>query len=116
MATRPNVLSADDLLHLPAQEGSIGWEFVNGRPVAVMPAKPLHGKLIVEVARRLSNYVLEQRLGGEVFSDAGFVLGLKRDRERMRAPDVAYITREKAAPTTPSASSAASRTSPSRST
>jgi Uma2 family endonuclease len=41
------------------------------------------------------NHVIEHRLPGRVYHDAGFVLGLHRDPERMRGPDVAYVTREK---------------------
>lgn len=52
-----------------------------------MPASLTHGELIVEVGRLVSNYVIENRLPGEIYSDAGFVLGLPRDPERMRGPD-----------------------------
>lgn len=95
MATNRNVLTADDVLDLPLPDGAIGYEFVDGRPVPVMPASPIHGELIVEVAALLWHYVREHKLPGKVWNDAGFVLGLRRDRERMRGPDVAYIRAEK---------------------
>jgi Uma2 family endonuclease len=95
MATNPNTFTVDDVLDLPLPNGVSGYEFVDGQPVPVMPASPIHGELIVEVARLLANYVIEHGLPGKVWSDAGFVLGLARDRERMRGPDVAYIRRDK---------------------
>lgn len=97
MATNPTPLTADDVLGLPVPDGAIGYEFVDGRPVPVMPASPVHGELIVEVAYRLRRYVEEAGLPGKVWSDAGFVLGLRRDRERMRGPDVSYIPSERTA-------------------
>jgi Uma2 family endonuclease len=95
MATDPRILTADDVLDLPVPDDAIGYEFVDGRPVPVMPASPIHGRLTAEVTRRLANHVNEHRLPGTVYHDAGFVLGLRRDPERVRGPDVAYVTREK---------------------
>jgi Uma2 family endonuclease len=43
----------------------------------------------------LLNHVEQAGLSGEVWSDAGFVLGLRRDRERIRGPVVSYIRRER---------------------
>lgn len=94
MATNPNPLTADDVLDLPLPKGVGGFEFVDRRPVPVTPASPIHGRLIVDVARLLANYVIDHGLPGSVYSDAGFVLGLERDAERMRAPDVAYVDRQ----------------------
>jgi Uma2 family endonuclease len=92
MASSPNRITADDVLELPLPEGVSGYEFVNGQPVPVMPASFLHGRLMGEVARFLSNHVAERRIPGRVVVDAGFVLGLPDDPERMRGPDVAFVT------------------------
>ena len=97
MATNPNVLTADDVLDLPVPDDAIGYEFVDGQPVLVMPASFTHGYLIAEVVYRLRRFVDDAGLPGKVCTDVGFVLGLPRDRERMRGPDVAYILREKLA-------------------
>jgi Uma2 family endonuclease len=91
MATQPHALSADDVLDLPLPNGVSGYEFVDGRPVPVTHGSLIHGELIVEVSRVLANFVIEHGLPGKVYSDSGFVLGLRRDRERMRCPDVAYV-------------------------
>ena len=95
MATNPNAITVDDVLDLPLPNGVSGYEFVDGRPVPVMVASPIHGELIVKVAALLWHYVKQNDLPGKVWSDAGFVLGLRRDRERMRGPDVSYIRAEK---------------------
>jgi Uma2 family endonuclease len=89
------LLTADDVLDLPVPDDAIGWEFVDGQPVPVMPASPIHGRLIVKVACLLENHVVRHGLTGTVYSDSGFVLSLPWDRERMRGPDVSYVTREK---------------------
>lgn len=88
MARQPQLLSADDVLDLPLPDGIEGYEFIDGEPVPVMAASPVHGELIVAVAARLYEHVRKMQLPGKVYSDAGFVLGLRRDRERMRAPDI----------------------------
>ncbi len=95
MTTNPNALTADDVLHLRVPDDAIGYEFVDGRPVPVMPASAIHGRLILEVACRLQRHVEAVGPAGEVWIGAGFVLGLRRDRERMRGPDVSYILSER---------------------
>lgn len=47
MARNATIITADDVLDLPVPEGVSGYELVDGRPVPVMPASPLHGELIV---------------------------------------------------------------------
>lgn len=96
MATHSTAaFTADDVLDLPLPDGVSGYEFVDGQPVPVMPASIIHGRLIIKVGYRLEKYVIEHGLGGTVYSDAGFVLGLPRDPERMRGPDVVYVDRSK---------------------
>jgi Uma2 family endonuclease len=95
MATHPNPITVDDVLDLPLPEGVIGYEFVNGEPVPVMSGSLIHGRLIIEVGYRLRRHVEEAGLDGFVVSDAGFVMNLRYDRERMRGPDVSYVAREK---------------------
>lgn len=95
MAANHKVFTADDVLDLPDPEGGVGWELLDGQLVPVMPASFAHAELIAEVCRRLGNHVREHGLPGKVASDPGVVLGLRRDPERMRGPDVIYIQRSK---------------------
>ena len=46
--------------------------------------------LVLPVAA-LFDHVRDHKLPGKVFTDPGFVLGLRRDPERMRQPDVVYV-------------------------
>lgn len=95
MATDFQPLTADDVLALPVPDHLLGYEFVDGRLVPVTPSSPLHGSVTAEVIRRLGNHVIEHGLTGQVYHDAAFVLDLPHDRERMRGPDAAYVSREK---------------------
>jgi Uma2 family endonuclease len=95
MAAQTQVLTADDVLELPVPNGVSGYEFVDGRPVPVTHSSPIHGWLIADVCYLLKRHVVEAELDGRVLSDAGFVLGLRRDPERMRSPDVSYVGRAK---------------------
>ncbi|HUF51899.1 MAG TPA: Uma2 family endonuclease [Longimicrobiales bacterium] len=101
MATNPRILTADDVFDLPVPEGIGGYDFVDGELVPIMPASFTHGRLLIEVGYRLRDHVEKAGLTGDVVSDTAFVLGLPRDPERMRSPDVAYISREKTAGTNP---------------
>lgn len=95
MASEPHTLTADDILQLEGPNGVIGYELVDGRPIPVTPASPIHGQLIVVMASLLYNYVRQAGLTGTVYSDASFVLRLPIDPERVRSPDVSYVAREK---------------------
>lgn len=92
MSPGPDVLTADDVLTLPLPKGVEGYELVDGRPVPVTAASRIHARLIVQVAYRLETHVRQAGLDGEVLTDAGFVLGPPADPERVRAPDVAYVS------------------------
>jgi Uma2 family endonuclease len=94
MPSEPRILTADDVLDLPVPDDAIGYEFVDGQPVLVMPASPIHGRLAGHLYRRLYDYVVEHGLPGWVCYDCGYVLGLPHDRERMRGPDVSYVAQE----------------------
>ena len=95
MATHPRPLTADDVLDLPVPEGLLGYEFVDGELVPVTPASPIHGNINGEVYFLLRQYLEERGLPGKAYVDAGFILGLRRDPERMRGPDVLYVAQSK---------------------
>ena len=89
MATRTR-LTADDLWRMG--EGDVRRELVNGEVIEMTPAGGVHGKVLIKVGRRIDEYVEARRLGKVVGGDVGFVLTLPSDPERVRAPDVAFIT------------------------
>lgn len=89
MTTRTR-LTAQDLWRMG--EGDVRRELVDGEVVEMAAAGGIHGKVTTRIARRLDEHV-ERQGGGEVLTgDVGFVLRLAYDPERVRAPDVAFVS------------------------
>ena len=83
-------LTADDLWRLG--EGDTRRELVDGEVRETTPVGGVHGQVAARICRRLAEHV-ERHGGGEVLvGDVGFVLHLPHDPERVRAPDVAFVT------------------------
>jgi len=83
-------LTAQDLWKLG--EGDTRRELVNGEIREMAPAGGVHGRVAGRICHRLVEHV-DRHGGGEVLGgDVGFVLGLPHDPERVRAPDVAFVT------------------------
>lgn len=89
------IKSADDVLSIPLPPGISGYELVDGELVEVMPVGGIHGELAAEIGGRLRDYLKAHRGAGRSYVEAGFVLGLRADPERLRGPDVAFVTAEK---------------------
>lgn len=92
MATKPR-LTAEDLWRLG--EGDVRRELVNGEIVEMMPPGGVHGEITLKVGRRLAEHVERQGGGYVVVGDVGFVLSLPYDPERVRGPDVAFISADR---------------------
>jgi Uma2 family endonuclease len=92
MATRTR-LTADDLWRMG--EGDVRRELVDGEVIEMTPAGGVHGDVTGKVYRPLAGHVEAHRLGKVVVGDVGFVLALPSDPERVRAPDVAFISTRK---------------------
>lgn len=75
--------------------GDVRRELVDGEIIEMVPVGGLHGRITVEVVRRLADFVEPHRLGEVVAGDVGFVLGLPQDPERVRAPDVAFLSAQR---------------------
>ncbi len=89
MATKPRI-TAQELWQLG--EGDIRRELVNGEIVETAPPGGVHGQVTGRICRRQAEHV-ERCGGGEVVvGDVGFVLTLPSDPERVRAPDVAFVS------------------------
>jgi Uma2 family endonuclease len=83
-------LTAQDLWRLGG--GDTRRELVDGEVREMAPAGGVHGDIVSRVDRRLAQHV-ERHGGGKVLAgDVGFVLELPQDPERVRAPDVAFVT------------------------
>ncbi|MGH7545778.1 MAG: Uma2 family endonuclease, partial [Gemmatimonadota bacterium] len=70
-------------------------ELVNGEIVEMMPPGGIHGEMTLKVGRRLAEHVERQGGGYVVVGDVGFLLRLSGDPERVRGPDVAYVSAER---------------------
>lgn len=92
MATKAR-LTAEDLWRLGAGDGP--RELVNGEIVEMMPPGGVHGEITLKVGWRLAEHVERQGGGYVVVGDVGFVLSLPHDPERVRGPDVAFISKER---------------------
>ena len=89
-APDPSV-TADELLLMP--RGRVRRELVRGVVREVTPAGYGHGKIAMRVGARLDGYVDENDLGVVCAAETGFKL--EGDPDTVRAPDVAFIRRER---------------------
>lgn len=94
MATRPMPFTADQVLDIPVPDHLRGYELVDGELVEVSAASLPHGRLAAQIARHILNHLDESGTRGEVYVEGGYVLGLDRDPERARLPDVSYVSEE----------------------
>jgi Uma2 family endonuclease len=92
MAQETRILTADELFHLP-DDGYHRYELVEGRLLTMAPAGSLHGIVASRLHVAVANHVDEHRLGVVMSADTGFKL--ESDPDTVRAPDVAFIARER---------------------
>lgn len=91
-ATDPMQLSADDVLAIPVPPHLRGYELENGELVAVSLPAPPHGRVQAEVVFQLRLYLRDNPGAGRVYGEVGYVLGLTTDPERLRGPDVSFVS------------------------
>jgi Uma2 family endonuclease len=89
------IYSPDDLSDLPHPPGVLGFELVDGVPVEVTPVGLDHGFLAAEIGGRLREFVKQQNIAGRVYLETGYVLGLPRDPQRLRGPDVSFLSSDR---------------------
>ncbi len=87
--------SADDVLRIRIPPDLSGYELVDGELEPVTPVGLNHGRIAGRVYKRLDAHVVHTRTPGCVYLEAGFVLGLRRDPERLRGPDVSFVSQAK---------------------
>ena len=66
------------------------YELNRGELVVMPPAKSSHARIIQWINRNLSAYVYERGIG-EVFSEAGYLLG-REPEPTLRQPDVSFLS------------------------
>ncbi len=83
-------LTAQDLLRLSGD--NVRRELVNGRVIEMPPHGFAHGEVAGRVFAILFEHVRRVGGGKVAVGDVGFVLSVPGDPERVRGPDVAFIS------------------------
>src|SRR5437660_12383421 len=87
--TKP--ITADELLAMP-DDGS-RYELVKGELIRMPPSGYEHGVRTVELTTPLHTHVKTNELGVVCAAETGFLL--TQDPDTVRAPDIAFISRER---------------------
>jgi len=93
MATTSSQMTAERLLHEAHVLGRC--ELVRGELQMMSPTGSRHGAVTLRIATLLANHVETQGLGQVFAAETGFILG--RDPDTVRAPDVAFVGRDRLA-------------------
>ena len=88
MTTETRLLTAEDLYALPKSEGRS--ELIDGVLIEMGPEAYESGEIAGGLAGRLWQHTNPPKLGSILTGDPGFILA--RDPDRVRAPDVAFIS------------------------
>lgn len=91
MTTVTQLLTAEDLLQMPGD--GFRYELVKGEIRKMSPAGQRHGRIAARFTWRLAQHVETQRLGAVYSAETGFLLS--SDPDTVRAPDVAFVIRER---------------------
>ena len=91
MATRAGLVSAEELLDMP--DDGYQYELVRGELRKMAPAGARHSNIGMTVGTSLNFHVMSNNLGTVFGADGGFLL--ERNPDTVRAPDVAFVRRER---------------------
>lgn len=84
-------VTAEELLCMP--DDGFRYELVGGELRKMTPAGNIHGRVAMNLGTSLNNHVKAYNLGAVYAAETGFKLA--RDPDTVRAPDVAFIGRER---------------------
>src|SRR5215217_3339557 len=84
-------VTAEELLRMPDDE--FRYELVRGELRKMTPAGNVRGRVVVRITWPLAQHVEANVLGVVYAAETGFVLA--RDPDTVRAPDVAFVSRER---------------------
>ena len=93
MTTR-TLVTADELLRMP--DDGKRYELIEGELIEMPPAGPRHGEIAATVVIVLGHYVRQNDLGAIFAAETGFLL--RHDPDTVRAPDAAFIAKERLPP------------------
>lgn len=89
--TTAALVTADELLQM--KEDGFRYELVRGELIKMSPAGHRHGRIALNLTTPLDQFVRQNQLGAVYAAETGFKLGA--DPDLVRAPDVAFIRRDR---------------------
>ena len=89
--TEQRITTAEELIDMP--DDGYRYELVRGELRKMVPTGSEHGWIESDIDGSLNPYVRANNLGRTFGGDAGFLL--TRDPDHVRAPDVAFVRRER---------------------
>ncbi len=92
MTTTAKLTTAEALLNMPAD--GFRYELVQGELRKMAPAGWLHGRIAAKAIGPLVTHVYANALGEVFAAETGFLLAT--DPDHVRAPDAAFVIRERA--------------------
>src|SRR4030095_14742861 len=93
MSTSTSLMTEEELLRLP--RGQYRYELINGELKTMSPAGHNHGRVTMRIASPLARFVWDNKLGEVFAAETGFKL--PRNPDTVLAPDVSFISEERAA-------------------
>src|SRR5919206_2667519 len=93
MATQRRLMTAEELWRMP--DDGQRHELIAGELTTMPPSGFEHGRLTARLTASLSRHVRTHGLGEVLAAETGFLLA--RDPDLVRAPDVAFVSRERVA-------------------
>lgn len=92
--TTQTLVTADELLRMP--DDGKRYELIKGELIEMAPAGPRHGEIAATVVIVLGHYVRQNDLGTIFAAETGFLL--RYDPDTVRAPDAAFIAKDRLPP------------------
>ena len=92
MATKTRLVTAEELLEMP--DDGFRYELIGGELRKLAPAGHLHGEYAMLIGGSLMMHIRANGLGKVYAAETGFKLG--SDPDHVRAPDAAFVRRERA--------------------
>ena len=83
--------TVEDLLEM--EDDGCRHELIRGELITKSPAARPHGKLLIELARHVGNYLADRPIGEAYTGDTGYILS--RDPDVLLAPDLSVIRLER---------------------
>jgi Uma2 family endonuclease len=84
-------VTADELCEMSFPDEKT--ELVRGKIIRMSPTGDIHGIVVMEIGRLLSNHVKENHLGVVCADETGFIVA--RDPDTVRAPDASFVSNER---------------------